>query len=211
MNYNEFSKEVHENSIAHGWWDDERSVGEIIALCHSEVSEALEEYRAVRPNVWWECKLSARIDNMTNDEKCEGCTYMGTSPACVKGTAKPEGIAVELADCIIRCFDWFGCMRFDVDALLADAEGGERWMSDMPIYQLDNFGGFISRLHLDLSLAYRCFCNASGTYATALRMAVCCNEIFEWAQREGVDMDAILNLKHEYNKGRSYKHGGKVM
>ena len=45
----------------------------------------------------------------------------------------------------------------------------------------------------------------------ALRMAVCCNEIFEWAQREGVDIDAILKLKHEYNKTRPYKHGGKVM
>lgn len=200
MKYNEFAKEVHENSKAHGWWDDDRSVGEIIALCHSEVSEALEEYRAgnrIRPG------------QPTPMVYYSGGGYVATD--VTKCCKKPEGIAVELADCIIRCFDWFGCMQFDVDALLADAAGGERWMCDMPIYQLDNFGGFISRLHLDLSLAYRCFCNASSTYATAMRMAVCCNEIFDWAQREGVDMEAILKLKHEYNKGRSYKHGGKVM
>lgn len=211
MKYNEFANEVHVNSCAHGWWDDERSVGEIISLCHSEVSEALEEYRAGRPNVWFKCDGGLDSLNCRFKGELHNCFKTDDGIGCAWKNSKPEGIAVELADCIIRCFDWFGFMRFDVDALLADAAGGERWMSDMPIYQLDNFGGFISRLHLDLSLAYRCFCNASGTYATALRMAVCCNEIFDWAQREGVDMDAILNLKHEYNKGRSYKHGGKVM
>lgn len=183
MNYNEFAKEVHVNSCDHGWWDDDRSVGEIIALCHSEVSEALEEYRAGRINVWFKCD----------------------------GGLESLGIAVELADCIIRCFDWFGRMGIDAEEIMSDAKGGERWMSDVPIYVVDSFGDFTAHLHMDLSLAYKCHCNASGTYATALRMAVCCNEIFDWAQREGVDMDAILKLKHEYNKTRPYKHGGKVI
>lgn len=40
---NEFSKEVFENAQEHGWWEEERRFGEIIALCHSELSEALEE------------------------------------------------------------------------------------------------------------------------------------------------------------------------
>lgn len=33
---NEFAREVHENAVAHGWWEEDRSFGEIIALCHSE-------------------------------------------------------------------------------------------------------------------------------------------------------------------------------
>lgn len=35
----------NDNAVAHGWWEDERSIGEIIALIHSELSEALEYAR----------------------------------------------------------------------------------------------------------------------------------------------------------------------
>jgi NTP pyrophosphatase (non-canonical NTP hydrolase) len=36
---------VHDNALAHGWWDDPRNDGELIALMHSELSEALEGLR----------------------------------------------------------------------------------------------------------------------------------------------------------------------
>ena len=41
---NEVAKEIHENAVAHGWWDEERGFPEVLALIHSEVSEAPEEY-----------------------------------------------------------------------------------------------------------------------------------------------------------------------
>lgn len=43
---NELAREINKNAVAHGWWDEPRSFGDIIALCHSELSEALEETRA---------------------------------------------------------------------------------------------------------------------------------------------------------------------
>lgn len=84
---NELSKEIHKNAVEHGWWDEERGFPEIVALCHSELSEALEEYRNGR----------------MPDE-----VYHGNG-------GKPEGIPIELADVIIRIFDYCGYAGIDID------------------------------------------------------------------------------------------------
>ena len=39
-------KECHRTAKAKGWWEKERNDGELIALMHSELSEALEAMRA---------------------------------------------------------------------------------------------------------------------------------------------------------------------
>lgn len=88
MNINEFEKEIHQNAVEHGWWDEERSFAEIVALCHSELSEALEEDRAGKPMIY------------------------------IKD-GKPEGKAVEMADCIIRILDWMGKANIDAEDVIA--------------------------------------------------------------------------------------------
>ncbi len=40
---------VNANAVAHGWWDAPRNDGEMIALMHSELSEALESLRKGNP------------------------------------------------------------------------------------------------------------------------------------------------------------------
>lgn len=42
---NDLIAECHNVAKAKGWWDKERSDGELIALMHSELSEALEAMR----------------------------------------------------------------------------------------------------------------------------------------------------------------------
>ena len=103
---NELAKETHETAVEHGWWDPEPSFGDIIALCHSELSEALEEYRNGHERVWHKCTRSANIAHTCN----------GICPACE--ASKPEGIAVELADCIIRILDYCGCKDIDIDEIV---------------------------------------------------------------------------------------------
>ncbi len=42
---NKFISECHRIAKAKGWWDRKRNEGELIALMHSELSEALEAMR----------------------------------------------------------------------------------------------------------------------------------------------------------------------
>lgn len=41
----ELQHEIHEWAKSKGWWDSDRPVAELLCLLHSEVSEALEDYR----------------------------------------------------------------------------------------------------------------------------------------------------------------------
>jgi NTP pyrophosphatase (non-canonical NTP hydrolase) len=41
----EFQREIHQTAKEHGWWDEPRENGTLIALMHSELSEALEALR----------------------------------------------------------------------------------------------------------------------------------------------------------------------
>lgn len=109
----EFANETHNLAKEKGWWGMEelRYFPEIAALIHSEVSEALEEWRAGVPP----SEIYFSKDKQGND--------------------KPEGIGIELADVLIRVLDY--------------------------------------------------------------------------CAKEGIDIDYMLKVKHEYNKTRPYRHGGK--
>jgi len=86
MDITELVELCHQAAVEKGWWDDNnKTLPEQIALMHSELSEALEEYR------------------------------LGHSPTEIyrvvtDGVAseKPEGIPIELADLLIRIFDTAG-------------------------------------------------------------------------------------------------------
>jgi NTP pyrophosphatase (non-canonical NTP hydrolase) len=84
------SKEIHENAREKGWWpegdDDVNNIPEKIALVHSELSEALEEYR---------------------NHRIPDGIYMDNP-------SKPEGFGIELADAVIRIFDLAEYLQIDI-------------------------------------------------------------------------------------------------
>jgi NTP pyrophosphatase (non-canonical NTP hydrolase) len=47
--FNTISDNVHETAKEKGWWETDRNDGELIALIHSELSEALEALRNNNP------------------------------------------------------------------------------------------------------------------------------------------------------------------
>lgn len=97
LSVNTFAAAVHQNAVDHGWWDKEPAFGEIIALCHAELSEALEYYRDGMP--------LAYVEDSSGDPMG---SWVPESDPGKWGAEKPEGQAVELADCMIRIMDWFG-------------------------------------------------------------------------------------------------------
>ena len=115
MNINQLAKEVHENAVAHGWWEKPPTLPEALCLIHAELSEALEEYREGNPLIYGTCALAAEDCKFSG--VCDRVGRPGEGEG-IDGPCKPEGIAVELADVILRTLDLMAALGVDVDAVV---------------------------------------------------------------------------------------------
>jgi NTP pyrophosphatase (non-canonical NTP hydrolase) len=109
MTINELCKVANDASVKAGWQDEPRSVGDLIALMHTELSEAFEEYRH-------------------GHEPCE-VYYSGHDNPM---TLKPEGMPSELADTVIRIAQFCGQYGIDLEEAITrkmayNETRGHRW------------------------------------------------------------------------------------
>lgn len=153
LTLNKLAEQIHQNAADHGFWD-KICFAEKIALIHSELSEALEEDREGRPDVWhsiggqpvYRATDGSGTDWTTDPDGATGaygpadeqtlladCTQIDT---WIGVKAKPEGAAVELVDALIRILDQLGYMRVNIDGLVAEKMA---YNADRPIKHGKNY------------------------------------------------------------------------
>ena len=93
MDVKKLAKEINDTAHAKGWYEDgDRNFFEVVGLMHSELSEALEEWRAKHP------VTEIRIEN-----------------------GKLEGCPIEIADAYIRILDTCHELRLPIMVWAGDA------------------------------------------------------------------------------------------
>jgi hypothetical protein len=195
-------QESFSNSKDHGFHAGKLDIEEKLALIHSEISEALEEYRAKRMDTWSEAN-----------------------------SRKPEGFWVELADVVIRLGDLIGLLGFGADkAFMSEIWGTTGIYSDAVADFVDPkqlkkiqdtdllpIPKALARLHLTVSnvegvvLAHE-IVGEPDPIDLAKTLALVFTDILHLTlvRESGSLLIAAIIDKMIYNRSRPYKHGGKV-
>lgn len=187
MNMERLIKEAHANAVKHGFWADpeQRDVATKIALIHSELSEALEEFRlsnAERGGGLGEILYACTVTRHRQREAI--CHELGG------GTLhKPEGFVVELADAAIRIFDLAGWMGWKLNKATGYAIAGL-----VPAK--------LAHLHRDVS---DLFVILNGLQAS---MIIC--QLDKLAKKVGGDLWQAIDVKMAFNTTRPIKHGKRI-
>ena len=106
---NELAKQIHENAVKHGFYDNKREIGTLLMLCVSELSEALE---ADRKNRFAKLDSFYRKRNFRNpnSDTPEERSFQADFEACVKDSFEDE-----IADTVIRILDLCGYLSINID------------------------------------------------------------------------------------------------
>ena len=88
MHISDLCKEAHQVALDKGWYEPPKSFGEMILMCHTELSEAVQDYRSLPDGV----PINMTFHNYLKP---------------------PTGVPVELADLVIRVADL--CEYFNID------------------------------------------------------------------------------------------------
>ena len=115
---NQLAREIHENNKRKGFYDTQKNIGEMLALIHSEVSEALEADRNGR----YEEKILAEVDG--HHQYISPAKFVMSIKDDVEFQLQHEikvkdTVEAELVDVLIRTFDMLHYLEADIEDFLA--------------------------------------------------------------------------------------------
>jgi hypothetical protein len=207
-----------------GWWDreEDRDIPTKLALIHSELSEALEEYRHGRMKLWYHYAATDQTpENVGLHSMADGLFFSVTpfgdhtsfGQKLIPAThekylefgyeAKPEGFGIEIADAVIRICDLAGWMK--AGNLLAE------WSVLAPMERNGhvNVGRSINDLHDYVSKASELQHGTSGLMWARL------GDVVRWSgwlcSNLDNDLDEMIRIKMAYNETREFRHGNRVI
>ena len=189
-NLNDLAKQIHENAVAKGFWDEPRNTGEIFMLIVSELGEALEADR-----------MGRRADTAAIEDAVRRGYSWEDSPISFEAHFKQDikdTFEDEIADAVIRILDWCAFAELTVDIPMYEAHGDFDFPKDSNIGEvLLDITMWICRARRDVSIDTEACFNAA--------VILCCN----LADAQGFDLIQHIELKMRYNATREHKHGKK--
>lgn len=195
MNLQILAKEIHENNIAKGWWENPRHQEESLMLCITELAEATEEIRNAAPEVYVMDQFKEIHNVLFSDGKWH--TTGGLDVAAYK--LKPEGNCIEIVDNAIRLLDLAEWNKWDLsEGITTSHDRVEQYKSFSPV-----------RFHY--SLVKNIVCIDHPEYRPNEVVRIVLSMSYDFIKSRGYDMFQLIEMKLNYNKSRSFKHGNKVM
>ena len=191
MTLKELQLQVHTLAQAKGWWPPERDPDEVFALMHSEISEALEEWRTGKPLTFMKFHgadggLLLNINDEHQTLVSGGINWPLALEEASLGS-KPEGFMVELADLVIRIAD--AAQAWEIELFFM--EGG---LCTKSVAKL------VCHFHEQVVKAQH-----PQHARECLSMCVC--SCFFFAKQHNVDLFQVFHLKHAFNATRPHRHG----
>lgn len=229
-NIAELCQAAHAQSAKSGFWmHDEGCAGDVpavfgqckcdnlsidmkIALIHSEISEALEEYRLSEAKrggplgavLYKGCLGTDDLSKRKHsNEACHRQTIADDSYCDLAGKHKPEGFLTELADVVIRVFDLTGRLKLGSEIEL---DFNSRYTGSLEF----NFAHILSYAHYETTRVWSAARNHHrDAHAGELvgRITNLLLAISELADLVHGNLDEAIKIKMAYNATREHKHG----
>lgn len=197
-----WSLDIHEWALDKGWWEDvNRNVGEIILLFVGEVSETFEEWRDGRPMTLM----------YFNQEDARRPIVLESQNIPERINPKPEGIPVELADIFIRMLDVVPMWEIDLESwLTVESQFDLRWGN--LYYVPANRGHALMQIVREFGVLYDFWTSGFGVNSPTFgrQFARIILMLLQLCDEWKIDIFRYIDIKHEYNKTRSHRHGGKL-